>query len=298
MFSWLNRAKNKADENQIRFQVDFISPSLKKMEFSSYEPSLFQIIKTFVHEGSYVLPDEPLFLIRNFEDFHLISMPFGGYVKKVSTTGNHLNLNDNFLDFEIIEDKEHLQSCHFEYYKQKLIQTEFILQNDEFTDEKSISFSKVSGEETPFLKFYPTDSNGLDWFGFTFENNNGYEYILFHLESELMSLSKGDQIIFLFENKTKLVFDIEKSGKQANVSFNITKEIINALIENDIDKIKVIDNGKGVFQIFIPEIQFNDLIPILYNNNKQYYLKQEANFLLDLMLDEYIQINRRAKYLK
>lgn len=223
-------------------------------------------------------------------------MPFGGFVKKVSTVANYLKLNDNFLDFERIEDNEHLQSCYFEHFKTKLIQTEIILQNDEFTDEKSISFSKVSGEESPFLKFYPTDSNGLDRFGITFENNNGYEYIVFLLESEFMSINKGDQIIFLFENKTKLVFDIEKNGKQSNVTIDITNEIINALVENDIDKIKVIDNRRGVFQIFLPEVQFNDLIPVLYNSRKQYYLKQEANFLLDLMLDEYIELNRRTPF--
>jgi hypothetical protein len=78
----------------------------------------------------------------------------------------------------------------------------------------------------------------------------------------------------------------------------MSKEIMNKFIENKIEKIKVKDNRRGAFQIFLPEIQFADLIPILYDSEKQYYLKQEAHILLDLMLDEYIQMNRITNHLK
>jgi hypothetical protein len=228
----------------------------------------------------------------------LISLPYGGFVHKVSTIGNYLSIDDIFLEVQIIEDLEHLRSCHFEQAKQKLLQTEIMLQQDEFTDERSISFSKVSGEDTSFLKFYPSDPNCSDWFGLTFENNDGYEYILFHLESKLMSLKKGDQIIFLFEDKSKLVFDIEKNGKHGNAPYDISNDVMIALMKSKIEKIKVTDKKKGVYEIFLPEIQFNSLTPILYDGNKQYFLKEESNFLLELMLDEYIQLNRRTGYLK
>lgn len=243
------------------------------------------------------MPNEPLFLVSNFEELHIVSLPFGGYLKTISTLANYLTLNDIFLNLEIIEDFEYLKSCHFERQKEILLQTEIILQQDEFTDEKSISFSKVAGQETPFLKFHPVNSESSDWFGFTIENNNGYEYLLFHLHSGTMSLNKGDQIIFLFDNKSKLQFVIEKTSKHSSVPYDLSIEIIKSLLENSIDKIKVSDNKRGTYQIFIPEVQFSSVIPVFYDANKQYFLKEEANFLIHLMFDEYLQLNRRFQHL-
>jgi hypothetical protein len=297
MFNWIKRKNNDDKPNQIRLTHDMIRPPIEKIEFPSYNPSLFQIIRTFAKEQTYILPNEPLFLIRNFEELHIVSMPFGGYVNSISTIANHLKLNELFLDLEIIEDIEHLKSCRFENQKEILLQTEIVLQQDEFTDEKSISFSKVASQETQFLKFHPMNSESLDWFGFTIGNNNGYEYLLFHLHSDTMSLNKGDQIIFLFENKSKLHLAIEKTSNQSSVPYDLSLEIIRSFLENKIDKIKVSDNKRGAYQIFIPEVQFSSVIPVFYDANKQYFLKEEANFLINLMFDEYLQMNRRFQHL-
>jgi hypothetical protein len=300
MLNWLRKKKDdkEINDNELFLLKDFIIPELKKIDFTTYQPELFQIIKSFVKEETYILPNQPLFLIRNFEEYHIVSLPFGGYVKKIFTIGNHLNLNHKFIEIEKIEDMEHLETCHFENYKYKLIQTDINLQYDEFTNEKSISFSKVSGEETNYFKLYSSNVNSLDWFGLTIENNDGFEYLLFHLNSDLMTLGKGDQIIFLFENKIKFEIEIEQILKHSTAIYSLSNEILQTLIENKIEKVKVIDNKSGCFQIFIPQVQFNELIPVLYDDDKQYLLKSEAYFLLDFMLNEFNQINIKNKNLK
>lgn len=116
-------------------------------------------------------------------------------------------MNKQILSVTRIENLSELESKLMEQNTERLNQTNISILSDDFTDEKTIKFTKVAGEETSYFKLYRNDSDfAHEYLGITFINHNGFPYLSFLSTAKEFSLAEGDSIIFLFEDKEKLEF--------------------------------------------------------------------------------------------
>lgn len=247
-------------------------------------------------EGDFFLKNQPILNLSptiHGSGNAKFSLPFNGQIKQFKfDEGEEICINDEIVYAEPIKDNEHLYS---ELLKQNLIKlnkTDISILKDDFTHDKSIKFTKVSGEQTPYFKIY--GDSIYDYLGITYICLDKKPYISFISTNDDLKLDKGDSIIILFENKERLIFEFKQNGKGRGLNINhsnLTEDRLNKLLKLKADKIKVTNNKTGKFTVYL----LNHNLIDKYDNNIQYSTKMEAQYLLQKMTAMLIELNLSIK---
>ena len=163
-------------------------------------------------------------------------------------------------------------------------------------------FSKVSGQKTEYFKLYRDKAYSFNQcLGFSFVTHNGYSYLSVFSGSDGLSLAKGDQIIILFEDKTKIDFNFKepsKGVKDSNTnSTSLTSEMLEIFLNKKIDKVKITSLRKSVYVVYtldfdIKESTLSYDLVLKLNSYPQYNSKKEGQELLQKMTRQFIQKNK------
>ncbi|PIB39083.1 hypothetical protein [Maribacter sp. 4G9] len=305
LFSLFSNNKNqeKNQEKKLESKIDGEKIFLKKPFFTSRieyipESDSFEIEDIFVEPGQYFRAKETILTVGSLihgSGILSISLPFSGQLEKIYLeTGGSIGLNEQILSVIKIENNQFIENKLFEQNKEQLNQTEVGLLTDEFTDEKTICFTKIAGQETQYFHLYRHKADfALEFLGLTFTNHNGYPYLSLVSTSKELPLSKGDSIIFLFENKEKLeiVFNSASNGKGYWRTNNtkLTSESLQIFLKSNLVKAKISNNRKNIYDIYVLDHEFKRN----YNEDyqPQYYSLLEGQYLIKLMTSKFIKIN-------
>ncbi|ALR29721.1 hypothetical protein ATE47_03935 [Chryseobacterium sp. IHB B 17019] len=176
--------------------------------------------------------------------------------------------------------------------------TEISTMTDDFEDKKTILFTKAGIRNFYNLKLgyfflYSLTEFGAseyEYLGLTFINHNGYSYLQIYTNSQQLNLAKGDRLIILFSDKHKIEMDFKTIGSNSSYSKINTIPLIpsdlEALLNKDIDRIKLISTRKNIFNIY----GLNDGSTSKVGNF-QYTTKEEGTFLLKYMTYMFISYN-------
>lgn len=188
----------------------------------------------------------------------------------------------------------------FEQRRKLLEDVEVVLQEDDFSDDRTIKITKVASQDTEYFKLYE-DQTGFSFkfLGFTFINHNGRVYIEFFSRNEDITLSKGDSLIFLFEDRSKIDFIFSSSGQGSKGfrynTINIGFDELNAFLTKNLWKVKMVSKRKGLYCIYHMNHLISDNIDYLEYWDAQYLNKIEGQYLLRFLTAKFIEMNQDNK---
>lgn len=251
---------------------------------------VFRVTNTRAVEGNYYMKDEALAFLeykgsrrRNI----IVTMPFNGIIATNNLrAGSKLIKNDLLFKCEKKEDTTFFEKKLIDQNDKKLNDIAITIAKDDFSLNTTIQFSRISGENTKFLKLYSENSiSELSFFGISFFSFNNIPAIEFISTLYELKLAKEDSVIFLFDDTTKFECRFEKSrGTKFNMAniYPLTKEILTLFLTKRLNKIKVISSKNKVFDIFHFQNKFF---------NTQYNNPVCGQYLLQLMAKNYIKIH-------
>lgn len=180
--------------------------------------------------------------------------------------------------------------------------TEISVLLDDFTWDRTIMFTKVSGQKTEYFKLYRDKAYSFyQCLGFSFITHNEYSYLSVFSGSDGLSLAKGDSVIILFEDKTKIEFSFKtpSKGEKNNYvnSISLASEMLEIFLTKKIDKVKITSLRKSIYVIYsldvdIKESPLSHDFVIKFNQYPQYSSREEGQELLQIMTRQFIQANK------
>ena len=264
----------------------------------------FQLTEIKVNEGEYFKANQTLFTLGSRihgSGLLYINLPYGGRIDKfLIKNETRIDLNDELLFVHKIEDEKILNSKLLEQNRPKLEQTEVSYLEDEFTDAKTIMVTKVASEESEYFKLY-LDQTTLahEYLGLSLVNHNGYVYASFNSRNEDITLAKGDSLIMLFEDKSKLNFNFSNAGEGTKgFRFNhspIGFEELNTLLNKRLVKVKLISARKKLYSIYHMNHKINENQTLSIDQATQYQTELEGQYLLQFITARFIEMNKQFK---
>tara|TARA_A100000171_G_C2108510_1_gene133736 strand:- start:246 stop:1199 length:954 start_codon:yes stop_codon:yes gene_type:complete len=268
------------------------------------ETDQFELSEIKVNEGEYFKAHQTLFILGSKihgSGLLYINLPYGGRIDNfLIKKETRINLNDELLIVHKIENDKMSNSKLLDQNRPKLDQTEVSYLEDEFTDAKTIKVTKVASEETEYFKLY-LDKTTLanEYLGLSLVNHNGYVYASFNSRNEDITLAKGDSVIMLFEDKSKLSFTFSNAGEGTKgYRFNhspIGFQELNILLNMRLAKVKLTSERKRLYSIYHMNHEINKNQSISINQSAQYQTELEGQYLLQLMTAKFIEMNKQFK---
>ncbi|ADR23392.1 hypothetical protein MATR_27580 [Marivirga tractuosa] len=264
----------------------------------------FQLDEIMVNETEYFKANQTLFTLSSRihgSGILYINLPYGGRIDKfLISKGTRINLKDELLFVRKIEEEKILNAKLLEQNRPRLDQTEVSYLEDEFTDDKTIKVTKLASEESEYFKLYLDEATlAYEYLGLSLVNHNGYVYASFNSRIEDMTLSKGDSLIMLFEDKSKLNFNFSNAGEGTKgFRFNhspIGFEELDMLLNKRLVKVKLISARKKLYSIYHMNHKINENQTISINQATQYQTELEGQYLLQLITARFIEMNKQFK---
>jgi|GEM_PF-3290347 hypothetical protein len=281
----------RANKNPMVQKIYFIDEFCEKFpgknihELDEYEVSELKLLP-----GNYFHSNEIIIRLKSCimgAGIVSLKIPFNGKVISIPVSnGQIIRKNSLVIEVEIFEGSDFFSHL-LEQNKPILNDTEISILIDDFTKEKSISFTKIAGQPTQYFKTYSENSNSeLLFFGLTFENNNGFVYIKFLSQSGNLSLSKKDTIILLFADKSTITYNLQTSAigkKYYYTNFHpLTYDDLLKLGTTDLLKLKVTSSKNNSYDVFHLQRNFH---------NSQYKSEIEGQYLLRFMIANFVQVH-------
>ncbi|WNB18687.1 hypothetical protein [Marivirga arenosa] len=268
------------------------------------ETDQFELSEIKVNEGEYFKANQTLFILGSKihgSGLLYVNLPYGGRIDNfLIKKETRIGLNDELLFVHKIEDDNALNLKLLEQNRPKLEQTEVSYQEDEFTDAKTIKITKVASEESEYFKLYLDQATlAHEYLGLSLVNHNGYVYASFTSRNEDITLAKGDSLIMLFEDKSKLNFTFSNAGEGTKgFRFNhspIGFEELDILLNNRLTKVKLISTRKKLYSIYHMNHKINENQSFSIDQSAQYQTELEGQYLLQLMTARFIEMNKTYK---
>lgn len=260
------------------------------------ETEKFVIDKILINEGKTFTANEPILILKSLVHGTgkiSIKLNFNGKILFIYKKDN-FNFNDLLLKVSKIDNDSKILKNVISEHPNLIDETIVGKEIDDFTNEWSIEFVKVLSKETKFLKLYEVNTNySFAYIGLSLTNFNGYSYINFLSTIDEFSLSKGDEIILLFEDNCKFNIKFNESGNGSKGarfnSFPLDTEILELLLFKSLLKIKVISLRKKLYAIcsFEHSIKWSSIELI----QPQYSNPVIAQLTLKIMTYKFIQMN-------
>ncbi|WP_299670229.1 hypothetical protein [uncultured Polaribacter sp.] len=276
----------------------------KLLDIPIPESDQFKMIKVYIKAGEYFKANQTIFSlgseIHGSGTLH-INFPFGGKVNSyLINNNNSIRLNQELVKIKKIKDTNLLYQKIFEQNLLRLNKTEVSYLEDEFTNCKTIKVTKLANENTEYFKLYLDKSKSInDFLGFTLVNQNGYIYISFNSSNEDITLSKGDRLIMLFDDESKLDITFSRAGEGTKGSrFNNSEigfEEINTLFHKKLLKIKIISFRKKMFSVYHMDHLINNNQIYSYYKEPLYQTILDGQYLLRIMVEKFIIANQKYK---
>ncbi|CAD5255269.1 MULTISPECIES: hypothetical protein [unclassified Imperialibacter] len=268
------------------------------------ETDQFELSEILINEGEYFKPNQTLLILGSKihgSGLLYINLPYGGRLDKfLIKKETRIRLNDELLFVHKIEDDGVLNCKLLEQNRPKLEQTEVGYLEDEFTDAKTIQFTKVASEESEYFKLYLDQTTfAHEYLGLSLVNHNGYIYASFNSRNKDITLAKGDSLIMLFDDKSKLNFNFVSVGEGTKgFRFNhspIGFEELDILLNKRLSKVKLVSARKKLFSIYHMNHKINENQTMSINQRTQYQTELEGQYLLQFMTARFIDMNKRYK---
>jgi len=157
-----------SQKNQNVLNVELSKANCSNILVDTFE---FEVVEISIEEGDCVSAGEKVMKLKSpIKLINEVIMPQDGRILNVIVEkGQKIRIGDKLFKIQIAESVVDFNSLVIEYRKKKLHNTTVALLIDDFTKKKSLSFTKIAGEEISYLKMF-SDSNKVDYFvGITFE---------------------------------------------------------------------------------------------------------------------------------
>lgn len=293
---------NKINDSQIMLLTD--ENYSKFLDSPIPSSDQFKIIDVFIKKNEYFKANQTIFTLGS--EVHgsgilYINFPFGGKINSyLVNKNNSIKINNKLLNVKRIDNINLLNQKVLEQNLLNLNQTEISYLEDEFTNDKTIKVTKLANEDTEYFSLYLDQSNSADDFlSFTLVNHNGYTYISFYSSNEDITLSKNDRVILLFDDKSKLDIVFTNAGEgtkgQRFNSHEIGFDELNTLLNKNLIKGKMISSRKNLYSVYNMNHEVNLNQKSSYNKKALYQTELEGQFLLQLMVQKFIQVNQKYK---
>lgn len=230
-----------------------------------------------------------------------IQLPFSGKMEKILIRPNHkISFNDKLFSVTRIANEATVNKKIIEQNKTTLDQTEVGYLKDEFTDDKTIKVMRVGAEETPYFKLYEDQTESLyNFLGISLTNHNGYIYMSIHSRNEHITLAKGDSIIFLFQDKSRVSLTFKHAGNGTKGLRNnhaaIGYEELEAFLNKRLVKAKLISARKNLYSIYSLNHRIYENPYLSIEEKAQYSIEIEGQYLLKLLTARFIEMNQKYK---
>ena len=239
----------------------------------------------YVFKKETILKLRSLLLTSEIIDF---TSPSDGRIIELPIAINQIvNMNDPLFSIETSDSIENFTMGAFEFNKKKLHDTTVEMEIDEFTDDKSVMFTKVASEKTRYLKLYSNIINQqYPELSITFENFNGFAYALLKSFNEDITLETNDSVIFLFEDNIKINFEFQNSRMGERYAYinhhALLAEDLMIFENKSLLKVKLVSNRKGIYEIFHLQNRYP---------HSQYKSEFEGQYLLKLMASMFVKFH-------
>lgn len=268
------------------------------------ETDKFYLKNIYTDEGTYFKENQVIAVLASAihgSGLIWIKLPFSGRIEKNHIKPDYkISFNDILFSVTRITDETSINQKIVEQNRSTLDQTEVYYLEDEFTDDKTIKIVKVGGEETPYFKLYEDQTElSHNFLGVSLINHNGHVYLSLHSRNEHITLAKGDSLIFLFEDKTKINLTFQHAGDGTkgfrNNHASIGYEELEIFLNKRLMKAKLISARKNLYSIYSlnHRIYENSYLPT--EQKAQYSIEIEGQYLLQLLTARFIEMNQNHK---
>lgn len=314
LFNWFNSNKpqNSEENSELKAQEDdgckkvLLTTAVFKSLMNKKVPETdkFYIKNIYTEEGKYFKENQVIAVLASaIHGSGLISikLPFSGKIEKIHIKPDYkISFNDILFSVKKIGDEKSINQEIIKQNLSTLDQTEVYYLEDEFTDDRTIKVVKVGGEETPYFKLYEDQTElSYNFLGVSPINHNGYVYLSLHSRNEDITLAKGDSLIFLFEDKTKVNLTFQHAGNGTkgfrNNHVSIGYEELKIFLNKRLIKAKLISKRKNLYSIYSlnHRIYENSYLP--EKQKAQYSIEIEGQYLLQLLTARFIEMNQKYK---
>lgn len=280
---------------EIRFEKQYykLLPWIK--EIPSSERFLIDIS---VKAGDFVVANKEIIILNpqiHGSGIVKFSLPFNCRIDEIiPNEKSQIKEGDLLLRVTKMESNEDFKINLLDQNLKNLTQTEVAYIIDDFTDKYSVKFSKISNSNVNHLKlFTEKEKDNRNYLGISLMNLNGILCFDFHSTSDTFSLAKGDEIIMLFEDSSKIniTFNQATTGQKHNYS-NIsllTIENLKLILDKNFVKLKITSLRKSVYEVYT----FGCFV-----NNEQYENEFEGQLLFKEMAKLFVKchINNNITY--
>ena len=266
-------------------------------EYNSFFPN-YQLEFTFnnwlIEDGSYVDKGDYVYEYSNSVLFNAQLFRLG--FKTNPTITKHKAEKSGYIDFYFENKGLHIPKNQLMYFTrdndQKRADRKFIniptIIDDEFDNSKKIKWERVSS----ILSLSEGISSKSDdlkidlLFSLNYEQNS--DYIIFHFSPKQINPKQNDKVLFLFNNKEIIEFELTKNPSSIKSITNskileskspITRKEINLFLNEDLKKWKIILK-KDNREIIGGEI----------GSDKNYQSKNNLKIVIKKFVDEYISL--------
>jgi hypothetical protein len=239
----------------------------------------------YVFKKEAILKLRSLLLTSEIIDF---TSPSDGRIIELPIAINQIvNMNDHLFSIETSDSIQNFTMESFEFNKKKLHDTIVEMDIDEFTDNKTIWFTKVAGLETEYLKFYSnTQFMEYPMLGITFQNFNGFVYARFESFNEHLTLEANDSIILLFEDNIKINYTFKNDRRGEKYSYRnshvLTSDDLMIFENKSLLKVKLTSYRKGIYEIYHLQNRYP---------HSQYKSEIEGQYLLKFMASMFVKFH-------
>lgn len=272
--------------------------TLNRHFFSGYQSDEgYEIIEIMNNLYDFVFEKETILKLKPLPNKNEMkfNIPFDGRIVELPIVkGQIIKILDPVFSIETSDSIENFTLEAFEFNKKKLHDTKVELEIDEFTDDKTVKFTKVAGVKTEYLKFDKNEySCGYLYLGVTFQNFNGFVYARFISINSDFCLEANDSIIFLFEDQIRINYRFQQWGRgEDNVHTNfheITSDELMIFANKKLLKVKLINHRKGIHEIFHLQYRYPGS-QIKSEMEGQYLLKFMASSFVKFHIDNQLEL--------
>ncbi len=250
----------------------------------------YEIIEISNNNFDFVFEKETILKLRAlpYKTEIYFKIPFDGRIVELPiVTGQIINILDPLFSIETSDSIENFTLEAFEFNKKKLHDTTVEMEIDEFTDDKTVRFTKVAGMKTEYFKLDQNEhSHGYLYLGVTFQNFNGFVYARIISINSDFCLEANDSIIFLFEDQVKINYQFQHYGKgEDNLHTNIheiTSDELMIFENKKLLKVKLINHRRGIHKIYHLQYRYP---------HSQYKSEIEGQYLLKLMASMFVKFH-------
>jgi len=214
--------------------------------------------KWLKNDGDFISENEEIYILRIGEYQGYYYLPTQPVKSSKSGILEIKKIKDEIINSGDVIFKIHFDDCYTKTIEaiecQKKIDEEISITKslinkptvnfDEFNNKKDILWEYVGGDRSAAIKTRSSD-NKLHFY-FTFNHLNENNHIVFLTKSIHLTLSKGDQVSFLFENNNIINFFINENSYKSNkqISHIADNKIFESKILITNEELKIFKNQK------------------------------------------------------